>query len=91
MVTTKDEFVVSPMQVLAARAFLRRNLDLSLVTDRILEVAHMDLDEVQARWDALGITEEKIHAAQIAIDIAGGEAHVSPGIVAMAHATAPTR
>lgn len=76
----------SPGQVIAAREYIRRIGGPELVSERIVKVASLPLDEVQAAWAKRPIDEEKIQAAQILIRLRGGEKNVEPRIVAIAHA-----
>lgn len=77
---------VAPDQVMAAREYIRRVRDPRRISDRIRAVASLPLDEVQAFWDKLPINEEKIQAAQLYIELCGGEDNVDPDVVAIAHA-----
>lgn len=78
---------VAPDQVVAAREYIRRVRNPRLVSERIKAVANLPLDEVQDAWDRQPINAEKIHAAQLLIELCGGEEYVEPDVVAIAHAT----
>lgn len=77
---------VAPDQVLAAREYIRRIGNPRLVAERIVAVANLPLGEVRRAWAKRPIDEEKIHAAQLLIELRGGEQYVEPHVVAMAHA-----
>lgn len=79
---------VSPDQVLAAREYIRRIGDERFVSERIVAVAHLPLEEVHRAWAKRPPNDpEKIQVAQILIRLAGGEKNVDPRIVAIAHMT----
>lgn len=84
---------VAPDQVLAAREYIRRIGSPRLVAERIVAVANLPFDEVQRAWAKRPLDWEKIHAAQMLIELRGGEEFVEPHVVAMAHASpaAPTQ
>lgn len=82
---------VSPGQVIAARAYIRRTRYPDLVSEHIVAVANLPLEEVSAAWAQLPINEGKIQAAQLLIELRGGEDKVGPEVVAMAHATVPKK
>lgn len=76
---------VSPGQVIAAREYIRRIGRPGLVAERIVAVANLPLDDVRRAWAKRPIDEEKILAAQLLIEMSGGEKYVEPRIVAIAH------
>lgn len=83
---------VSPDQVLAAREYIRRIGDERFVSERIVAVAHLPLDEVDKAWAKRPPNDpEKIQAAQLLIQLSGGEENVDPRIVAIAHLTPAAR
>lgn len=77
---------VAPSQVIAAREYIRRIGNPRLVSDRIAAVASLPLDDVKAAWAKRPIDREIIQAAQLLIELSGGEEYVEPHVVAMAHA-----
>lgn len=79
---------VSPSQVMAAREYIRRFGHEGPVSDHIVAIAQLSMDEVAKAWAKRPFNDpEKIQAAQILIRLAGGEDHVEPYVVATAHAT----
>lgn len=57
------------------------------MSERIIAIANLPLDEVQEAWNKQPLDAERILAAQLLIELRGGEEYVEPHVIAMAHAT----
>lgn len=79
------QYDVTPDQIVAARALIDM-VGTEYVSPRVREVASRPLEEITVAWAKMPVNELKVEAAQLLIELQGGEQFVEPRIVTMAHA-----